>query len=292
MSKAALTDDQIANVMRGMDIPAQPQIMVDLQMEQAMPDPDMNEIARLISRDVAISGRVLKAVNSPFFGLRNTITSIHKAVTLLGMNSVINIVNAVAVRNELSQKENMSEEEIHDMNQFWDTAQEVALVCTTIAKQIGFQSPDEAYSLGLFHNAGIPLLREKFSNYHDVLVESYSGKEKRVVDTENNLINTNHAVLGFYIAKSWRLSENICEAIQQHHNIIEVFGRADNQGSDVLNLLSILKMAEHIVGNFRTIGGQETDIEWNECRDIIFHYLGISEDDFEEITIICRDMGI
>jgi len=292
MTEPVLTDDQIANVMRGMDIPVQPQIMVDLQMEQVMPDPDMSEIARLISRDVGISGRVLKAVNSPFFGLRNTITSIHKAVTLLGMNSVINIVNALAVRNELSQKPDMTEDEINGMNRFWDTAQEVALVCTAIAKQIGFQSPDEAYTLGLFHNAGIPLLTEKFDNYPAILIESYNGNDKRIVDTENRLINTNHAVVGFYIAKSWRLSSNICDAIQQHHNIIEMYSQVGSQGSDVLNLLSILKMAEHIVGNHKIIGENDVDIEWNECRDIIFHYLGIGEDDFEEIKIICQDMGI
>lgn len=292
MTDTTLTNDQIDNVMRGMSIPVQPQIMVDLQMEQAMPEPDINEIARLISRDVAISGRVLKAVNSPFFGLRNKITSIQKAVILLGINSVINIVNAIAVHNELCNNENLSEEEINDMNHFWDTAQDVALTAATIAKQIGFISPDEAYTLGLFHNAGIPLLMSKFSDYRDTMHVSYKGNEKRLIDTENNLINTNHAVIGFYIAKSWKLSPSICEAIQQHHNIIEVFGQTGNQGSDVMNLLSVLKMAEHIVGLYKIIGEQDIDVEWNECRDIIFHYLGISEDDFEEIVIVCHDLGM
>ena len=65
MSQATLTEDQIQTVTRGMAIPVQPQVMVDLQMEQVMPDPDINEIARLISRDVELSGSVLKAVNSP-----------------------------------------------------------------------------------------------------------------------------------------------------------------------------------------------------------------------------------
>lgn len=292
MPKTTLTEDQIESVMRGMNIPAQPKIMLDLQTEQALPEPDLNEIARLISRDVGISGRVLKAVNSPFFGLRNTITSIQKAVMLLGINCIINMVNAIAIRDELTQTKDMSDDDIKDMNRFWDTAQEVALVSATIARQIGFQSPDEAYALGLFHNAGIPLLRERFSNYNEVQLESYSGKEKRIIDSENKLISTNHAVVGFYIAKSWRLSANICEAIQQHHNIIEMFGNSGNQGSDVLNLLSILKMAEHIVGNYQILGEHDTDIEWNECHDIIFHYLGICEDDFDEIKTICQDMGI
>lgn len=292
MSDTSLTDDQIEDVMRGMSIPVQPQIMVDLQMEQVMPDPDINEIARLISRDVAISGSVLKAVNSPFFGLRNKITSIQKAVILLGTNSVVNIVNAVAVRDELSRNGKMSEEEINDMNHFWDTAQDVALCAATIAKQIGFISPDEAYTLGLFHNAGIPLLIPKYKQYHDIMRKSYLGNERRIIDTENNLISTNHAVLGFYIAKSWKLSPSICEAIQQHHNIIEVFGKKEDKGSDVMNLLAVLKMAEHIVGLYSVLGGHNSDVEWHETRDIIFHYLGINEDDFEEIEGVCHELGI
>jgi len=292
MPDTTLTNDQIENVMRGMSIPAQPQIMVDLQMEQAMPDPDINEIARLISRDVAISGRVLKAVNSPFFGLRNKITSIQKAVVLLGTNSVVNIVNAVAIHNEISTNKNLSEEEINDMNHFWDTAQDVALTAATIAKQIGFISPDEAYTLGLFHNAGIPLLISKFCDYRSTMHESYMGSSKRLIDIENKAINTNHAVVGFYIAKSWKLSPSICEAIQQHHNIIEIFSQTGSQGSDVMNLLAVLKMAEHIVGLYKIIGDQDNDVEWNESRDIIFHYLGISEDDFDEIVIICHELGM
>lgn len=292
MLEPTLTDDQLVNVMRGMSIPVQPQIMVDLQMEQVMPDPDINEIARLISRDVAISGRVLKAVNSPFFGLRNKITSIQKAVVLLGINSVINIVNAIAVHNELCNIADLSDEEISDMNHFWDTAQDVALTAATIAKQIGFISPDEAYSLGLFHNAGIPLLMSKFDHYRSVMRESYQGHGKRIIDVENKLINTNHAVVGFYIAKSWKLSPSICEAIQQHHNIIEIFGQTGSQGSDVMNLLAVLKMAEHIVGLHKIIGNCDDDVEWNEARDIIFHYLGISEEDFEEINIVCTELGM
>ena len=292
MAETTLTDDQIVNVMRGMSIPVQPQIMVDLQMEQAMPDPDIKEIARLISRDVAISGRVLKAVNSPFFGLRNKITSIQKAVVLLGINSVVNIVNAIAVHNELCNNADLTDEEISDMNHFWDTAQDVALTAATIAKQIGFISPDEAYTLGLFHNAGIPLLMSKFSQYRSVMRESYKGDDKRIIDVENKLINTNHAVVGFYIAKSWKLSPSICEAIQQHHNIIEIFGQTGSQGSDVMNLLTVLKMAEHIVGLHMIIGDCNEDVEWNEAKDIIFHYLGISEEDFEDIHVVCTELGM
>ena len=61
-----LTDDQIKHILQGIKIPPQPQILVDLQMEQVMPDPDLRQIARLISQDVGLSGTMLKFVNSPF----------------------------------------------------------------------------------------------------------------------------------------------------------------------------------------------------------------------------------
>ena len=61
-----LTQEQINKILQGIRIPAQPQILVDLQMEQAMPDPDIRQIARLISQDVGLSGTMLKFVNSPF----------------------------------------------------------------------------------------------------------------------------------------------------------------------------------------------------------------------------------
>ena len=95
-----LTDEQIARALQGISVPPQPQIMVDLQMEQVMPDPDLKSIARLISQDPGLSGSLLKIVNSPFFGLANRISSIQQAVSLLGVSRVVNIVNAQSIRGE------------------------------------------------------------------------------------------------------------------------------------------------------------------------------------------------
>lgn len=73
-----LTAEQIRQALQGISVPPQPQIMVDLQMEQVMPNPDLKNIARLISQDPGLSGALLKLVNSPFFGLANRITSIQR----------------------------------------------------------------------------------------------------------------------------------------------------------------------------------------------------------------------
>ncbi len=292
MSRTELTEEQIAKLLKGISIPPQPQILVDLQMEQAMPDPDINEISRLISKDVGISGSILRTVNSPVFGLRNKISSIDQAVHLLGINSVVNIVNAISIRNEVSVEQQLDEERFRLLNHFWDTATDIATTSAYLAKQVGFQSPDEAYTLGLFHNAGIPLLMSRFDNYIDVLREGYAGGYERVVDAENRHFNTNHAVLGLYVSKSWNLPATICEVIAQHHSAAAIFSGNSRASSAVKNMLAILKMAEHIAGFYRIIAGQDVDHEWEAVSEAVFEYLGLTEYDFDDIQATCHDMGI
>ena len=241
----ALTQEQIENVLLGIKIPPQPQILVDLQIEQIMPDPDLNRIASLISRDVGLTGTILKVVNSPFYGLSNKITSVNQAVSLIGLDSVINIINGVSIKSE------MSDETIMHMNRFWDTANDIAMIATNIAKQVGFPKPDLAYLLGLFHNSGVPLLMSRFDNYLEVLEQSYGENSDRIIDVENALLNTNHAVVGYYIAKSWNLPKILCEAIAEHHNCKRHFLTQKQSESEAKTLLAILKLAEHVCGSFR-----------------------------------------
>lgn len=282
-----LTDEQIRSVLQGISVPPQPQIMVDLQMEQVMPDPDLRAIARLISQDPGLSGALLKTVNSPFFGLANRIASIQQAVNLLGCRSVINLINAQSIRGELTDAA------IVTLNRFWDSAQDVASTCLALAKRIGLPAPDEAYTLGLFHNCGIPLMLTRFPGYMAVLEEAYAsvGPETRITDIENRVLNTNHAVVGYFVARSWKLPLHLCEAIANHHNAMALFS---DEWSDpqIKTLLAILKMAEHICACHRVLGEQPQDHEWDAVAQLVLEYVGLSEYDFECQRDIIRELGV
>ncbi len=282
-----LSAEYIQQVLQGISVPPQPQIMVDLQMEQVMPSPDLRAIAKLISQDPGLSGALLKLVNSPFFGLTNRIASIQQAVNLLGCNTVINLINAQSIRGELT------DEAIVTLNRFWDTAQDVAMTCLTLAKRIGYHSPDEAYTLGLFHNCGIPLMLKRFPNYMTVLEEAYASAtdERRIVDTENRLLNTNHAVVGYFTAKSWNLPLHLCEAIASHHNALAIFTEDSSRDAQLKTLLAILKMAEHICASHSVLGNQSDDFEWQSIEQMVLEYVGLSEYDFENLRESIRDMG-
>ena len=282
-----LSAEQIQQALQGISVPPQPQIMVDLQMEQYMPDPDLEVIARLISQDPGLSGALLKIVNSPYYGLSNKIASIQRAVNLLGSRSIINLINAQSIRGE------MSDDTIVTLNRFWDTAQDVAMTCLTLAKRTGSQTVDEAYALGLFHDCGVPLMLKRFPNYMTVLEQAYAnaGPDCRLVDTENNAFNTNHAVVGYYTAKSWRLPEHVTDAIANHHNALAVFSDESSRNPQVKNLLAILKMAEHICSSYRVLGNQSVDHEWNAIGPLVLDYVGLSDYDFESMKLSIRELG-
>lgn len=117
---------------------------------------------------------------------------------------MINLINAQSIKGE------MCDETIVTLNRFWDS-RTLTMTSMTLAKRTGSQAVDEAYALGLFHDCGIPLMLKRFPNYMSVLEKAYAnaGPNGRVVDTENTHFNTNHAVVGYYTAKSWRLPEHL-----------------------------------------------------------------------------------
>ncbi len=282
----SLSEEQIQHILQGIRLPPQPQILVDLQMEQAMPDTDLSQVAKLIRQDVSLSGMILKFVNSPFLGLTNKITSIEQAVSLLGPDTVINIINGLSIKGE------MTDDAITEMTRFWDTATDIAQVSATVAKQIGAKNPDEAYAIGLFHNAGIPLMMARFPGYDEVMQEAYANPSPRLIDVENRQFNTNHAVVGYYTAKAWNLPPHICEVIAEHHNAEQVFSIKDGKLREKKILLAILKIAEHICGNFRILGQQEEDQEWEAMGRDILEYTGLTTYDIETMAENFRDMGI
>lgn len=267
----------------GIQIPPQPQILLDLKIEQESPAPDIRKIAHLISQDVGMCGAVLKVVNSSAYGLRNEVTSVTQAVNFLGGDRVITLVNGLAIRMALS------DERITQLSRFWDMASDIAAMSAEIARQIYYEDIDQAYLLGLFHNCGIPLLAVRHNDYFEVIERSYANPSPRIIDVENEAYQTNHAVIGYYTARSWKLPQTICNVIADHHTLEPYFTKDKSVGSREKTLMAILKMAERICGDYKVLGGQEEDHEWQEYGDKILYHMGLTSYDLEQLEMNHND---
>jgi HD-like signal output (HDOD) protein len=279
-----LSEDTAQKLLKGIKIPPQPQIMVDVQMETAMPDVSLTNIAAIISKDIGISGAALKLINSPFFGLRSTITSISQALNLLGVQNIINIINAIALRNAFSYQQ------LAEITKIWDDAIDVANASAAIAKLTGLASSDEAYTLGLFHDSGIPLLMEKYDDYMQVLNRAYAEPQLRVTDIENAAYETNHAVIGYYVAKAWKLPDYLSLVIADHHKAEPIFADKIDYEPRSKNLLAVLNLAENTCRSYQTLGKVSVHHEFNRIKINLLLYIGLSEHDFEDLQAEIRDM--
>jgi HD-like signal output (HDOD) protein len=281
-----LTDAITEKLLRGIKIPPQPQLMVDLQMEMIMPDVTLAQIAAIISKDIGISGATLKVINSPFFAMRSKITSIHQALSLLGLQNIVNIVNCLSLRNAFSYQDLMV------MTKVWDNSLDVAMTCAAIAKLTGIASADEAYTLGLFHDSGITLLMNKFPDYPQLLKQAYQEPHLRITDIENSAIETNHAVVGYFVAKAWMLPDVLGRAIADHHKTEPIFADQIAYESRSKNLLAILKVAENTCRSHQALADTENHHEFDRIKRNLLLYLGMSEYDFDDLQAEVRDLLI
>lgn len=268
--------DTAREFVKDIALPAQPQMLMDVRKAY----PDIDKIAALVSRDPAIGASVLKTVNSPLFAIPKKIVKIEQAVMLLGLDSVMNIVNAVLLRASLSQ--NIDPALLKD---FWQGANDVAVAAGFIARKLRIKQADQAFLLGLFHNCAMPLMREKFDNYFDTITEAYGEHSRCLTDLEDERYQANHAIIGEHIARAWHLPNPIIAAIGSHHDLERLRMQAEEDEEIIIDTLcAVLKMAETIVGEYRALGASETDYEWREFGEGILRQQGLNEDDFATLS--------
>lgn len=255
-------------------IPSAPAILLELHEIMQKDEPEISEVADAIERDIAISALVLKTVNSSFFGLRSKATSIRQATALLGLINIGNIVAGLALQRAMEESDGEAPPE------FWDSPTNVAMVAATLAQRYGGIQPDEAYLLGLFQNAGEVLMMQRFSDYGGFLNEIRAGQQNQV-EQEEQRYSTNHAVVGYFVSRTWQLPDHIQQLILRHHDATEFLAEEGGTPSLPRTLMAVLKMAEHIDACF---WGRRDNAEWARHGEAVLNYLGISSLEFLDVT--------
>ena len=217
----------------------------------------------------------------------NKIGSIQRAVNLLGSRSIINLINAQSIKGE------MSDETIVTLNRFWDTAQDVAMTCLTLAKRTGIQPADEAYTLGLFHDCGVPLMLKRFPSYMEVLEEAYAkaGGETRwwIPKTAPSIPTIRWSATSPPSPGACRSTSLPPSPPPMPWQCSATTPREHPEPAE--NLLAVLKMAEHICASYRVLGNQAVDHEWRVVGPLVLDYIGLSDYDFENLKQNIRELG-
>lgn len=273
-SQRAVELQNAEDLMKGIMIPPRPSVLVDVLNEQSKKDPDLQRIADLISKDVAISAGVLRVVNSSFFGLRRKISSIDHAVRLMGMRSVTNIVTALMLHSAFAESKGRL------MDEFWNDSGHLAAMTSHAARVSRAIAPEEGYAIGLFANCGVPLMLKKFSNYPAVYEQALKQEDMTVPVYEDEELGTDHTLVGYIMGKSWELPEAVCQSILRHHDATDYFEAKEEDIADATPPLAVLHLGQHLYRHVRSL---PPSYEWSIVGEMVCRYLGISRDELDDI---------
>jgi len=191
------------------DIPPMPNVMVKALSVIKNPTTGIQELAKIMQVDQAISTKTLSLVNSAFYGFRQQITSINKALVVLGMMKAKNIIMSLALKQMMTAQ---------GSRELWEHSIRCAVAAEIIAKEYKVINPDDAFVIGFLHDIGKMLLNVKNPlKYSKVRYLAAQGNLS-LVEIEDMQFGTNHCILGALVSKKWQLPVILTNCIRYHHN--------------------------------------------------------------------------
>ena len=170
------------------------------------------KLVELIERDQALTARLLRLANSAFFGQARKVSTIPRAVLLLGFSTVRNLALGVKVWDTLGT--GVSRKELEAL---WTHAVQVAAAARTIARQQRQVNPDEAFTSGLLHDVGQLVLALRFKELYWDTVRKATSTE-HLVGLEQSTLGVDHAEVGSWLLEAWNLPALMVEAVRRHHD--------------------------------------------------------------------------
>ena len=214
MKKIDTLDKLIATVKKTDNLPTLPKVLSKISEEIDNDNFSIKNIGELMSHDVSLSARILKIVNSPFYGFPQRIYSINHAIVLLGANVLKSIIISTSVFTAM--KETMSGLSEHSLFCAF-AAKHMAVKLK--AQKINNIDPDIMFSAGLLHDIGKIIIATTFKDDFKKIIETADKSEKPLADIEHDILNISHDQLGYTLTKEWNLPQSIYLPIKYHHNV-------------------------------------------------------------------------
>lgn len=194
-------------------LPTLPAVAVRLLQYSRDPDSDVDDYVRTIKSDPAITAKVLKAANSSFFGFRSKITSLEKAVPLLGTNTVSTLSLSFSLANNAFGTGAAA----GHYHAYWLQSVVQAIVAELLARQVQRGMEPEFFLAGLMLDFGrLAMLRTIPTEYQAVL-DSYQPHERSLDVAEREALGYDHVLIGTELLKKWELPESVVGAVRTHH---------------------------------------------------------------------------
>jgi HD-like signal output (HDOD) protein len=191
------------------DVPAQPESLAKLGALLAQEDVNLQEVARLIEHDMALAAAVMKAVNSPYYGLRGRVQNVQQATSYLGLREIAALTYEIGLRSVFP--------DAVELQAVWERACVRGLIMGRLANEL-FMDAWTAHTAGLFEECGKAVLFKHAPEVYRGLLKS-SANDTELVEKENHAFGISHDVLGAELCKAWGMSAAAVASVHHHVHV-------------------------------------------------------------------------
>lgn len=249
-----------------------PEICTKLDQLMDSPYNSTQAMAKLISRDVNLSARLLKLANSSLYGFSGRIDSISRAISIIGTTELMILIMATSTIMTFKDIPGQT----FNMASFWRHSVYCGVFAKRIAILCNILHPDRLFIAGLMHDIGLLAICTKYPDMANQIFEKLGSTEattnKQIYEVEQSLFGYDHAEVGRELAIKWHLPEYLQDAIYYHHHLEE----ADKPILDAA-IIHIASEATHAVET----GAIENFNE--EINEIVWPLTGLNKETIDEI---------
>jgi len=244
-----------------------PKIYFELQEALNDPDKTFQDLGEIISFDPALSARLLKIVNSPFYGFPSKIETISHAISIIGMDQLTDMALATLIIYQFRGIPNS----LFNMEKFWRHSMACGVVARSIAEFRSEKNVERFYLAGILHDIGrLVIFKKEPALARDAFYRSKEQQEN-IYLSERELMGFDHADVGRELLKAWQLPPRLVEAVGCHHQ--------PQTAKEFPVDAAIIHTADYIVHVLKA--GSDSDFSEPQLYPKSWEIIGLNADDFE-----------
>jgi putative nucleotidyltransferase with HDIG domain len=234
------------------NLPSIPVVLTEVNKLLENDGTSATELGKVIAKDQGLVAKILVVANSPLYGIPRRVSTIDFAIVILGFNHIKNIVISLSMMEAFKS--------IHgakfDQKKFWQHSVLTALTAKRIADDLGYYFSGEAFTAGLLHDLGIPIIYKFFNKEFLEITEKQKESGRNYWEIEEEVLGATHSEVGEFLINKWNLPPALAEVVAHHHK--------PDVPSEYSEITAVVHLADYMlnfleVGNFAWDQGLELD---------------------------------
>lgn len=234
-----------------------PDVFHEIVEVTGSPKSSSTDISNVLAKDQSLSSRILRLVNSPFYGLMSKVDTLSRAVTIVGTVEITNLAMGISITSTF----NDISSELVNMRDFWEHSLAVGVVAKILATQNKMPVQERLFVGGLLHDIGRLVLLKNYSQISGKMLAFATSRPVNLCDLEIRCFGFSHSELGARLLKEWKVPQALTNMVRNHHS------RSSMDDSGETLLIRLADIIAHGLGCGHSGARRVPSLDYNEWKN-------------------------